>query len=288
MIDILHNYVLAAEVDLEKMLGTVMTLVCLVGVGVLISWQVHTPGLSALKQCPIRRTRLPLFFPFLQLMVWLVGAMLCGELIKKLLASRPETTIHFVQYAALTILDIGLLVFFLLVAKFGFVRGLRGFGLNWRKIPKDLGWGAVNLAAIYPVVLLTLYLTVEVGKLFAGPEFELQKHQTLVEMNQTNPVWMQVLLVLFAVAIVPVFEEVLFRGLIQSTLTAYLPSPWMSIGITSALFAGLHYGTHSVGIFVLACCLGYAYERSGSLWRSIFIHILFNSVSVVGALFLGI
>ncbi|MBN2512643.1 MAG: CPBP family intramembrane metalloprotease [Sedimentisphaerales bacterium] len=288
MIDILHNYILAAEVDLEKTLGTVITLVCLAGVGVLISWQVKTPGLSALEHCPVRRTRLPLFFPFLQLFVWLVGAMLCGEMIKKLLASRPEITIHFVQYAAMTVLDIGLLVFFLLVAKFGFVRGLRGFGLNWRKIPKDLGWAMINLAAIYPVVLMVLHVTVEVGKQFAGPEFKLQEHQTLVEMNQANPVWMQVLLVLFAVAIVPVFEEVLFRGLIQSTLSAHLPSPWMSIGITSALFAGLHYGTHSVGIFVLACCLGYAYERSGSLWRPIFIHILFNSISVAGVLFLGI
>ncbi|MEN6307416.1 MAG: type II CAAX endopeptidase family protein [Anaerohalosphaeraceae bacterium] len=287
MIEILHNYVLAAEVDLEMTAGMVLTLVCLAGVGVLISWQVMTPGLSSLDHCPVRRTRLPLFFPFLQLMVWLVGGMLIGQLIKKLLASRPETTIQFVQYMGLTVLDIGMLAFFLLVVKFAFVRGLRGFGLNWRKIPKDLGWGAVNLAAIYPVVLLALYLTVAVGKLFAGPEFELQKHQTLVEMNQTIPMWMRMSLVLFAVAIVPVFEEVLFRGLIQSTLTAYLPSPWMSIGITSALFAGLHYGTHSVGIFVLACCLGYAYERSGSLWRPIFIHILFNSISVVGVLYFG-
>lgn len=288
MIEILHNYVFVAQVDVEAILGTVMTVVCLAGVGVLIRWQVQTPGLSALAHCPVRRTRLPLFFPFLQLFVWLVAAMLCGELVKKLLASRPEATIHFVQYAVLTVLDIGLLAFFLLVAKFGFVRGLRGFGLNWRKIPKDLGWATVNLAAIYPIVLLALYLTVAAGKLFAGPEFELQKHQTLVEMNQTNPLWMQVLLVVFAVGIVPVFEEVLFRGLIQSTLTAHLPSPWMSIGITSALFAGLHYGTHSVGIFVLACCLGYAYERSGSLWRSIFIHVLFNSISVAGALFWGV
>ncbi len=286
MIDILQNYVLVAEIDLEKILG--LAIMALVSLALLISWQVQTPGLSALRQCPIRRTRLPLFFPFLQLMMWLVAAMLCGELIKKLLASRPETTMHFVQYAALAMLDVGMLVFFLLVAKFGFVRGLRGFGLNWRKIPKDLGWATINLAAIYPIVLMVLHVTVEVGKLFAGPEFELQKHQTLVEMNQANPVWMQVLLVLFAVAIVPVFEEVLFRGLIQSTLTAYLPRPWMSIGITSALFAGLHYGTHSVGIFVLACCLGYAYERSGSLWRSIFIHILFNSISVVGVLYFGV
>lgn len=288
MIDILHNYVLATEMTVENAARMVLTLVCLAGVGVLISWQVVTPGLSSLGHCPIRRTRLPLFFPFLQLMMWLVAGMLIGQLIKKLLASRPETTIQFVQYMGLTVLDIGMLVFFLLVAKFGFVRGLRGFGLNWRKIPKDLGWGAVNLAAIYPVVLLALYLTVEVGKLFAGPEFELQKHQTLVEMNQAIPMWMRMSLVLFAVAIVPVFEEVLFRGLIQSTLTAYLPRPWMSIGITSALFAGLHYGTHSVGIFVLACCLGYAYERSGSLWRSIFIHILFNSISVVGVLYFGV
>jgi membrane protease YdiL (CAAX protease family) len=32
-------------------------------------------------------------------------------------------------------------------------------------------------------------------------------------------------------------------------------------------------------IFFLAICLGYAYERTGSLWTSIVMHSLFNATS---------
>lgn len=38
-------------------------------------------------------------------------------------------------------------------------------------------------------------------------------------------------------------------------------------------------------IFLLAICMGYAYERTGNLWVSITIHAAFNTVSTLIFLF---
>jgi membrane protease YdiL (CAAX protease family) len=39
--------------------------------------------------------------------------------------------------------------------------------------------------------------------------------------------------------------------------------------------------SHRPALFVLGVCMGYAYERSGSLWRPIFIHAIFNATNVL-------
>lgn len=258
-------------------------LVFVTGVGLLIVWQVREPLLSALDRCPVRRNRLPLFFPFLQLFVWIAAMALLGEILKKTMASRPESTMQFAQNLVVVTLEVAMSAFFVLTARFAFVRGLKGFGLRFQTIGKDMFWAVINLIAAYPAILLLLWLTVQAGRLFVGPEFELQKHQTLVEL-QNAATAIKIFLIISSLSIVPVFEELLFRGLLQSTLTAYLARPWASIALTSMAFAAMHPGTHFFGIFALSCCLGYAYEKSGSILRPIFIHVLFNSASVLAAL----
>jgi membrane protease YdiL (CAAX protease family) len=42
---------------------------------------------------------------------------------------------------------------------------------------------------------------------------------------------------------------------------------------------------HWPALFVLGVCLGYSYEKSGSLFRPIFIHLFFNVSSVAIALY---
>ena len=279
--------VLAQSIQAQQTIGFLTVLFLALGVGLLVSWQVQHPLLSSLNHCPIRRNRLPLFFPFLQLFVWLAVAGLLNEILKKFPYFQPESTMRFAQNTALTTVEIAMAAFFVLAARLAFVRGLKGFGLQFRTAGRDLFWATVNLIAAYPAIFLLLWLTIYVGQQFAGPGFELQKHQTLVELSQNGPVGMKIFLAFSVLMIVPTFEELLFRGLLQSTLTAYLVKPWLAIGITSLLFALLHYGTHFLGIFALSCCLGYAYEKSGSLLRPIFIHILFNSTSVLAVFLFG-
>jgi membrane protease YdiL (CAAX protease family) len=269
---------------LETIAEVLVTVVVLSGIGLLIAWQVRYPLLDSLNRCPVRRNRLPLFFPFLQLFVWLALVWLLGLILDKLFSSSPKETLQFLQHAALTVVEMLMTVFFVLVAQLAFVRGLKGFGLRLRTLGRDLFWAGVNLIAIYPVILFVLWMTIQTGQWLVGPEFGLEKHKTLEELQQASTM-VKCLLVVSTLVVVPIFEELLFRGLIQSVLTAHLTHRWLAIVITSVMFASMHPGTHFLGIFALSICLGYAYEKSGSLLRSILIHIYFNAVSVLAVLF---
>jgi membrane protease YdiL (CAAX protease family) len=69
------------------------------------------------------------------------------------------------------------------------------------------------------------------------------------------------------------------------TLTVTTSPPrarrWLAVLITSLLFAIVHPIWMAPAIFVLAICLGYAYERTGNLWVPILIHAAFNTSSTL-------
>ncbi len=54
---------------------------------------------------------------------------------------------------------------------------------------------------------------------------------------------------------------------------------WAAIILCAILFAAIHAAWTAPPIFVLAIALGYAYERTGSLWTTIIMHALFNGLS---------
>jgi membrane protease YdiL (CAAX protease family) len=65
---------------------------------------------------------------------------------------------------------------------------------------------------------------------------------------------------------------------------APVPAPWhgwVAILITSLIFALVHDAWSRPAIFVLALGLGYIYERTGKLWASITIHVLFNGFNTL-------
>jgi membrane protease YdiL (CAAX protease family) len=56
---------------------------------------------------------------------------------------------------------------------------------------------------------------------------------------------------------------------------------WTAIALTSLVFALVHPLWMAPIIFFLSLCLGYAYERTGSLWTSITMHALFNLLNTL-------
>jgi hypothetical protein len=91
------------------------------------------------------------------------------------------------------------------------------------------------------------------------------------------------------VVIAPVFEEVLFRGFLQSALRSAGVNRWAVIAFVSVFFAFLHYPnySHMLALFFLSLGLGYAYEHSGSLFRPILMHVFFNGFSVAVTLWVS-
>jgi membrane protease YdiL (CAAX protease family) len=81
-------------------------------------------------------------------------------------------------------------------------------------------------------------------------------------------------------------EELFFRGALQKTLLRWNKKPWLSILLSSVIFALLH-GTFFkiLPIFVLGIMLGTVYYVTRNLWYNIIIHFLNNALAVTAVYF---
>jgi membrane protease YdiL (CAAX protease family) len=167
-----------------------------------------------------------------------------------------------------------------------FVRGFKGFGLVPRTIAKDVVGAITKLLAIWPLVLGVLLATTWIGKLLIGPDFEISKHEELEMLTKYPQWWSKLIIVVFAVVVAPLYEEILFRGHIQTELRNLTHAPWPAIVVSSIFFASMHPDNPAQwpALFVLAIGLGYAYEKSGSLFQSIFMHAMFNGTMTAATL----
>ena len=131
-----------------------------------------------------------------------------------------------------------------------------------------------------------------------------------------GPKWARIAIFFGAAAAAPLFEEIIFRGHLQTLIRSALirlssrgpvhigpgeapprggvleyhrPSQpgaqtwhsWLAILLASAAFAAVHPLWMRPPIFVLSLCLGYAYERTGLLWTTITMHALFNITETI-------
>ncbi len=91
----------------------------------------------------------------------------------------------------------------------------------------------------------------------------------------------KLLLILTAVVIAPIAEELIFRGYIFGVLRRYA-GRWWAMLISASVFAAIHAHIPSLaGLFVLAVALTLVYEGAGSLWAPILMHALFNGLTVI-------
>ena len=93
-------------------------------------------------------------------------------------------------------------------------------------------------------------------------------------------------LFLFVVGLAaPFLEEIIFRGFLFATMRNNF-GPWRATVYSSLLFAALHQSLIAFfPIFFLAIALAYLYERTGSLWPSIMLHITNNTVATLFVIF---
>ena len=85
----------------------------------------------------------------------------------------------------------------------------------------------------------------------------------------------------------PIFEEIMFRGFLLSSLTRYLPV-WGAILVSGFVFAIAHLNISEVlPLAVLGIVLGFVYTRSRNLLASMLVHCLWNSVTLLSLFLLG-
>ena len=187
-----------------------------------------------------------------------------------------------------TVAGLGLImgtVFFLGKAYFAEGEGLAEAGLVPKRPRRDLLFTAVGLPVGVVLTLYTLagvnHVATELG--FPSPEVN---HGLLQQMREMDDPAQLAALIFSAVIIGPLLEEIVFRGLAQTSLLNFFGrrARWRVILLASAVFAAAHVGLttwHALpGLFVLGVVLGWLYERTGSLWPPILVHAGFNGLNV--------
>ena len=179
-------------------------------------------------------------------------------------------------------------VFIIFLARAHFARRLKGFGLDIRTILRDIPAAFANLLAVCPLMYAVIRLTMFVGEFFEKGEYQMPRHEELQLVAARPELPLRIVIFVATAVLVPVIEELMFRGFLQTTIRSFFKTsnaPWLAIAITSGLFAMLHAdASHWPALFVLGACMGYSYEKSGSLFRPIFIHAIFNATSIMAAM----
>ena len=154
------------------------------------------------------------------------------------------------------------------------------FGWGGEKFFPVLGRALLALGAAYPVLMLVQAM---VYGLSGG---EMQPQDVVQFLQNAESPRDRLAVMVMAIVIAPVAEEVIFRGYLYPVGKRYI-GPFASLAGTSLLFAALHGHVASLpALFTLAACLGLAYEKSGTLLVPMVMHAVFNAVSVAAIMFL--
>lgn len=140
----------------------------------------------------------------------------------------------------------------------------------------------IATAPVYYVFLLIVFAVA--GAIFPSLNFD-QKQE--IGFNNVSGSLELFLIFIGLAIIVPIAEEILFRGLLYSSFKKALPIFWAALA-TSLIFAAGHLPeggdagplyVAGIDTFLLSFFLIYLREKTGSLWSSIALHATKNSIA---------
>ncbi len=163
---------------------------------------------------------------------------------------------------------------------------IASLGINFKDFFKKIKLGITTYITIIPIlVLLIVFLSGLAQRLNYQPPLHPLVDIILDEKN----IFFLIFLFLFGGVIGPIVEEIFFRGFAYPAIKKKA-GVFFSIIITATFFAALHQNFFAfLPIFFLGAVLAYVYEKSDSLIPPITIHILHNSLMIMGIfLFKGV
>lgn len=135
----------------------------------------------------------------------------------------------------------------------------------------------VFLAAYVPTAMLRVLIVV----LTEGLTGEVPDQHPFLEMMESDVgIAVLSLIVLTAVILAPIVEELQFRVVILGGI-AQLGRSRLALGVSSVLFAFAHGFPDSLALLPLAFALGYTYQRRRSYITVMMVHFLFNAFNMV-------
>ena len=180
-------------------------------------------------------------------------------------------------------LIITLVIYGILMAEIGIVNAFHGsnwsesLGMGFSNLRKLLLAPVVYLAAI-PLIIFSSKLYHLLLTLLFSTEPQLQ---SVAEIVSRDISWLEILYICTAIFAAPVYEEMMFRGVIFPYLLKRT-NLVVATTLVALLFAVIHFHTPSfVSLALLSAVLSLSYWRTGSLWVSIGVHMIFNAVTIL-------
>lgn len=151
------------------------------------------------------------------------------------------------------------------------------FGFRLRTAWRDTGAGLVFYLSALPILWFyaLVYQTLLKASGYQAPWQEV----VMAFASESSP-WIRLLVVVLAVGVAPIFEEILFRG-IALPLLARRWGVAPAVVAVSAFFAVIHLHVPSlVPLFIIAVSFSLGYLYTGSLLAPVVMHALFNGVNL--------
>lgn len=146
--------------------------------------------------------------------------------------------------------------------------------------------GNIPPSAMFPLLVCSALFTL--GQLL--PSNWLLEHTNLPnKLKDTLEVLMKYPMGAIALSLViPVAEELMFRGIVFKNVLNITQKPWWAIAISALTFAIVHLNPVQIAFALpMGIVLGWVYWRTGSLWPCIVIHITNNLSATVFTLCFG-
>ncbi len=153
---------------------------------------------------------------------------------------------------------------------------------------KDFLIGCSLWLISYPIVLLVSQIVTLIMVTYTGSSYH--PEQAVVQQMRALRAYPYLFFSLAGgiVFLVPIVEEIIFRGFLQRWLVRSL-GMHKGLVLTSLIFAFFHLswsqgwsnGELVVSLFILSCFLGYSYERQGSIFAPLGLHMTFNFMTIL-------
>lgn len=183
----------------------------------------------------------------------------------------PERVLESMRFGCL-IQGTALAVFWLALTE-GRVSTARSLGIIGTDIGAQIRRGGATVTAAWFPVFLALLATYPLRS-------EERQHPVLRLLQEQPSIEAYGWAVLSAVILAPLFEELVFRVILQSWLAAQIGAG-NALLAASAVFAAVHGFPDSLSLFPLAMVLGAAWQLTRRYWVIVTAHAAFNGVMLV-------
>jgi len=179
-------------------------LVYAAGVAILVIWLLRTSlGRCSLVRAPVRRNHIHPAVVILALMVYMLVPPYAMIPVRSRLAGHPPWHIYLAANLVMSLCGLATACIALVISWRGFARLLKGLGLRWAGLPRDLVHACVAFLAILPPFLAMVQVTVWAGQSVRGPTYQMEQHREL-QLLQDCPHWsLAASIVVTAVVVAP-------------------------------------------------------------------------------------